>query len=66
MANILTYAQEYREKDYKEEPFCIIDSLILCQLSYYAYEDVAFKKIFFNKRIGEYFREQEKIIKQYL
>ncbi len=60
MENILTYAQEYREKDYKEEPFCIIDSLILCQLSYYAYEDVAFKKIFFNKRIGEYFREQEK------
>ena len=49
MANILTYAQEYREKDYKEEPFCIIDSLILCQLSYYAYEDAAFKKIFFNK-----------------
>ena len=60
MANILTYAQEYRNKNYKEEPFCIVDSLILCQLSYYAYEDGAFKKIFFNKKISEYFQEQSK------
>ena len=60
MTNILTYAQEYRNKSYKEEPFGIVDSLIFCQLSYYAYEDAAFKKIYFNKKISEYFCEQAK------
>lgn len=58
MANILTYAQEYRQKSFDEEPFNIVDSLILCQISYYDYEDSGLKKIFFNKKISEYFREK--------
>lgn len=56
MGDILTYAQTYQEQSFKEQPFNIVDSLILCQLAYYKYEGSSFEKIFFDKKLCDFYR----------
>ena len=56
MGDILTYIEAYREKSLEIHPFNIVDSLILCQLAYFKYEDSDFSKVYFDKRIGEFYR----------
>ena len=51
MGDILTYAQAYQDKSFKEQPFNIVDSLIFCQLAYYKYDGSSFEKIFFDKKL---------------
>ena len=39
MGNIVSFAREYFEKDFLQKPFTEVDSLILCNLTYYNFED---------------------------
>ncbi len=61
METILTFAEKNRDKSFEELPFGIVDSLILSQISYFKYEGSSFEKIYFGKKVCEYYREYAKV-----
>lgn len=58
MENILKFAEENKDKSFLELPFCIVDSLILSQISYLDYGGSSFEKIYFDKKICEYYHKK--------
>ena len=42
MENMLHYVEKYRNTDFEQMPFCVIDGLILSQISYYNYRKSLF------------------------
>lgn len=62
MGNIITFAEDYRLKDFREMPFGIVDSLILSQLSYYNYTGSSFEKNIWDKKLCTFYQERPDII----
>lgn len=62
LGNILTFAEEYRQKSFTQTPFCIVDSLILSQIVYFDYSGSSFKRPFFGKRLCDFYEEGSDIL----
>ena len=56
MENMLTYVEQYRNADFTQMPFNIIDSLILSQLSYYNYSKSPFVRKEFSIPVSVFYQ----------
>ena len=50
---MINYAKKYGLKTFEEEPFQVLDGLILCQMAYYRYDKVLFEGMEFKYTIRE-------------
>lgn len=64
MENMLTYVEKYRDTDFAQMPFNVIDSLILSQISYYNYSKSPFVRTDFSIPLEVFYRNcfPEKIL----
>lgn len=64
MENMITYVEKYRDVDFDQMPFNMIDSLILSQISYYNYSKSPFVRKDFNIPVSVFFQNciPEKIL----
>lgn len=60
--NMITFAEEYREKGFEELPFCMVDSLIMSQIAYFNYGNSAFSQEFFQGKLCDFYREYPDIV----
>lgn len=58
MGNLVTFAERFFEKDFTQMPLTEVDSLILCNLSYYEYENSIFEKNKFEETVQLYLQER--------
>ena len=64
MENMLTYVETYRDTDFTQMPFTVIDGLILSQISYYNYRKSPFVRTDFSMPLALFYQNciPEKIL----